>query len=169
MIRPTAESDWEILREVRLRALSDTPLAFGSTYAKESAFTDQQWRQRASQRSGTGSAVTFLAFDTEHVCCGIVGCFTSEDEPDCRSIVSMWVAPSVRRQGVGRQLLQKAEDWAIGQGASKLVLDVTEGNTPAIECYRRFGFEFTGQSSPYENDPKLRELWMVKKCPPKSA
>ena len=36
-------------KTVRLRALEDTPLAFGSTYARESQLTDEEWEARAAR------------------------------------------------------------------------------------------------------------------------
>ena len=75
----------------------------------------------------------------------------------------MWVAPEVRQQGVGTRLIQAAEDWAKEAGFKELVLDVTEGNTPAIALYERCGFQFTGKTDRYPNDPSLLELFMLKK------
>jgi hypothetical protein len=47
-------TDWEELRELRLRALADAPNAFASTRGKEAAFPDDVWRQRA--QGGPASA-----------------------------------------------------------------------------------------------------------------
>ena len=60
-------------------------------------------------------------------------------------------------------LIQAAEDWAKEAGFKELVLDVTEGNTPAIALYERCGFQFTGKTDRYPNDPSLLELFMLKK------
>ena len=36
-------SQWQILRDVRLKALDDTPNAFGSTLDKEIGYTENDW------------------------------------------------------------------------------------------------------------------------------
>jgi ribosomal protein S18 acetylase RimI-like enzyme len=43
--------DWETLRDVRLTALQESPYAFGSNYAREAAFTEEQWLGRINDRS----------------------------------------------------------------------------------------------------------------------
>src|SRR4051794_15331093 len=86
-----------LLREIRLRALSDTPLAFGSTYVREKAFDADEWQRRATRAATSDDGAMFLAFDDHH-CCGIIGCFASEDLPGQACIVSMWVAPEYRRR-----------------------------------------------------------------------
>lgn len=42
-LRPVVEKDWESLREIRLRALTEDPEAFGSTLALESAWEKSDW------------------------------------------------------------------------------------------------------------------------------
>ena len=74
----------------------------------------------------------------------------------------MWVAPEVRRGGVASRLIKAVETWARSQNIRELSLDVTDINAPAIELYRKCGFEFTGERHPYPNDPALRELVMCK-------
>ena len=67
-----------VFRDVRLRALLDAPTAFGSTYAKESLLSDEEWMKRAVRWSSDGSAM-FLVFEGE-IACGIIGSF-EEDDP----------------------------------------------------------------------------------------
>jgi hypothetical protein len=54
-------------KDVRLRALQDSPMAFSSTYANESQFPDEEWRKRSVRGSSDGAA-GFLAFDGERGC-----------------------------------------------------------------------------------------------------
>jgi RimJ/RimL family protein N-acetyltransferase len=45
-IRKLTAEDWRLLAEIRLQALHTDPLVFGSTYAYESTFTEEDWRKR---------------------------------------------------------------------------------------------------------------------------
>jgi ribosomal protein S18 acetylase RimI-like enzyme len=145
-------------KAVRLRALKDSPSAFGSTYLKESQFTDEEWDTRARNLTGE-RAVAYLALDNEEYC-GIAGCFRNKQDSLNADLVSMWVAPESRRTGVGRLLVDAIAAWAIDRGAQNLHLMVTSSNHAAIEFYKRNGFSMTGRTEPYPNDPKLIEYEM---------
>src|SRR5712692_5958294 len=62
-LEPITPQNAMIFKAVRLRALQDTPSAFGSTYAKESQLADADWIKRAVQWNGERSAA-FLAMDS---------------------------------------------------------------------------------------------------------
>ena len=57
VVREVIPDDWQTLRDIRLAALREAPYAFGSSYAREAPFTEEQWRGRISDRS-----VTYLAY-----------------------------------------------------------------------------------------------------------
>ncbi len=75
-------------KTVRLRALQDTPLAFGSTYARESQLTDEEWEARAA-RLTNGRDIGFLGHcDGKYA--GLALCFTDEEDPHKGQLISMW-------------------------------------------------------------------------------
>ncbi|HSP72692.1 MAG TPA: GNAT family N-acetyltransferase, partial [Gaiellaceae bacterium] len=58
--------------------------------------------------------------------------------------LGLMVAAGHRRRGVGRALLQAAEDWARGAGIRKLELHVFPYNEAAIALYESCGYEREG-------------------------
>ncbi len=58
-------------KEVRLRALLDTPSAFGSTYARENSFSEEEWESRTLNLNGV-RAVGYMAFGQDGYCGRVV-------------------------------------------------------------------------------------------------
>jgi ribosomal-protein-alanine N-acetyltransferase len=58
------------------------------------------------------------------------------------------VAPEFQRQGIGRTLLDHFLDNARQSGASKVHLEVRDGN-PAVQMYRSAGFRLEGRRRKY--------------------
>jgi ribosomal protein S18 acetylase RimI-like enzyme len=58
----------------------------------------------------------------------------------------MWVAPEVRRTGVGKALVDRVIEWAQANGISRVLLDVADMNTPAIALYDLKGFKPNGKA-----------------------
>jgi ribosomal protein S18 acetylase RimI-like enzyme len=147
-------------KNIRLRALKDTPSAFGRTYAEESQFSDTQWRQRiAIWNSGTTS-VCYIAMDG-HTPCGIIACYIDDHDPPRPNVASMWVAPNHRRSGLGSRLLKQVERWAQNLASPQLRLMVTSSNAAAIKFYQRYGFVLTGIIEPYPPNPALHQCEMT--------
>jgi ribosomal protein S18 acetylase RimI-like enzyme len=57
-------------------------------------------------------------------------------------VSSLYVLPEFQGRGVGRMLLQTAEVRARGHGVDRIWLGVMTLNTPALDWYRKIGFEF---------------------------
>jgi ribosomal protein S18 acetylase RimI-like enzyme len=153
VIRGVSPDDWETLRGVRLAALREAPSAFGSTYAREAAFTEERWRGRISERH-----VTYFGYlpDAPEPA-GLIGVYVAGELAD---VVSMWVRPAARGRGVGEALISAAADWSRARGHDDVFLWVTESNTAARKLYERCGFTLTGQEQPLPSDPTLTEVRM---------
>ncbi len=155
LVRQAVAGEWELMRDVRLAALREAPYAFGSTYARESSFTEEQWRGRLSSRS-----VTFFAFAGK--CpppepAGLAGVYEEDGAAD---LVSMWVRPAARGLGVGQALVEAAAGWGKARRHDSLYLWVTETNAPARRLYERCGFIPTGERQPLPSDPSRPEIRM---------
>jgi ribosomal protein S18 acetylase RimI-like enzyme len=160
---PITRQNVGIFKDVRLRALQDTPSAFGSTYARESLLTDDDWLTRAERWNGDRAA-GFMAID-RRTACGLVCSFLDEQDATRAHLISMWTAPTHRRQGLGQRLVSEVLAWAGSRGARRMVLLVTSNNQAAQRFYERLGFAFTGRTEPYPNDPALIEHEMSRPIP----
>lgn len=63
---------------------------------------------------------------------------------DCAALHALDVSPPLRRQGSAHNILRAAAAWAQQNGASRLILLVTEANTPARHLYASLGLRVVG-------------------------
>lgn len=136
--RAAGPEDWAAWRDLRLRALRDSPDAFGSTYEHESAFTEGDWRARLSD----GPAVLGLVAGRA---VGQGAAFL--DRPGSLKVVAMWTDPAYRGRGVGSAVLDHLLAWAADLGLPAH-LDVAGPNVQARALYERRGFAATGHREP---------------------
>jgi ribosomal protein S18 acetylase RimI-like enzyme len=152
-VREISADDWELMRDVRLAALAEAPDAFGSSYAREIAFGEEQWRGRISDRS-----VTFFAYtDPAEAPAGLAGVYIEDGVAD---IVSMWVRPGNRGKKIGEALVEAAASWAKARDFRTLYLWVTDTNDAARRLYERCGFTATGEQQPLPSNTALTEIRM---------
>lgn len=150
---------FEIYREIRLRALQESPTAFGSLYSAEVTVHDAEWKRRA-ERCCAERHIGLLAMDAK-LACGIVRATPDTEHPQIVWLESMWVSPESRRKGLGRLLVNKILTWAGQNEMHAVKLSVTENNRPALGLYTSLGFVATGRTEPFPHDPRLTELEMV--------
>lgn len=148
-VRPFCPEEWATYRDLRLRALTDAPQAFGSTSERESALPEQYWADRVA--TATDSALQFLLLaELQAEPVGLALGFIDPAEPELAHLYQMWVAPHARSHGCGTGLLQAVSTWARGTTARALTLCVTCGNSSARRLYERAGF------TPYRTQEPLR-------------
>jgi ribosomal-protein-alanine N-acetyltransferase len=67
-------------------------------------------------------------------------------------IVSVAVLPQYRRKGIGQALIMKAMEGMRTYNAKQCFLEVRVTNTPAINLYKKLGFEITRTINGYYSD-----------------
>jgi GNAT superfamily N-acetyltransferase len=154
IVRRVRADDWELVRDLRLRALRDAPAAFESRYEDEQHRPEAGWREWLERSSGV-SAVASL----DGQAAGLVGGYI--EDASYVELVSMWVVPAARGHGVGRALVEEVVRWAREQSVNQVRLWVTRGNDTAERLYHRHGFVRTGevQSLP-AGHPGIEEIGM---------
>lgn len=137
-IRRLRAADAAAFRTVRLRALRDSPTAFGSSYHEESG-QPLEW---FAARLETGGALMFGGF-VDGVLAGIAAVVreAAAKERHRAEIRSMFVAPEYRGRGLAAALLGHALAAADAMpGVWQVTLTVTAGNVAAQRLYEAHGF-----------------------------
>lgn len=171
-VRRTSPPDWEVMRELRLAALRTDPDAFGSTLERELAFEQQEWEERCANPDSYvaflyGRPVGLGAFVPTTIAAPSHGDDATSNGPaaqgsaQVRQIVSVWMAPDARGQGVAQAVIETLVESARRQGAARLTLLVTIGNELAVRLYRRIGFRETGRTEALPGRPHLLEAEMT--------
>ena len=118
------------------------------------ADTEERWRQRL--RAVPYNVVAYLGDEPA----GIVS--ATDLIYGEMVLLSLWVAPAARGQGVGDELIGAVLRRAVAHGASRVALDVRNMNRHAMGLYRRHGFLDAGPTPDLEpDDPPERRMVRV--------
>jgi ribosomal protein S18 acetylase RimI-like enzyme len=145
------EGDWSRLKRIRLTALRESPHAFLSSFDREYAYDEEQWRAEFA-RGEWAVAVT------DHWDVGLLGA-TCESAAlsDERYLEYIWVSPDSRGCGVASMLLRTVLDHLRDSGVLTVWLWVLDGNERAMRLYERFGFLSTHERQPLTDKPERSE------------
>ncbi|MEO5852595.1 MAG: bifunctional GNAT family N-acetyltransferase/class I SAM-dependent methyltransferase [Nocardioides sp.] len=151
LTRRATEDDWETWREIRLRSLLDSPDAFGSTYDRELAFTEADWRGRLHQ----GPRV-LVSVDGCAVALG--GGFPV---PEGLMVFGMWTDPAHRGHGHATAVLDVVVGWARERDLP-VELHVNLANPGARAAYEHYGFVASGELEPLRpgSDQQIERMWL---------
>jgi GNAT superfamily N-acetyltransferase len=173
--RPS-EDDWAAIRDLRLRAVTDTPMAFLETREQVLAIDEDGWRARV-HRNVNDDATQAVAVAPDGRWVGSMVCFVSEGAPGYiaeprpgprrANLVGVFVDPEWRGDaGVTDALLGEIGRWAgVEKGFTELFLHVSDRNPRALRSYEKRGFAATGNVDAIPEQPGERELEMVARLP----
>jgi ribosomal protein S18 acetylase RimI-like enzyme len=147
LIRPLLADEWPLYRDLRLRALRDSPDAYGSILDLEAAMTDAEWAERLARGAHSPDELPLTA-ECEGEPCGLAWVRLDDDTRESAHLYQMWVSDAHRRRGIGRALVDAAAAWARLVGARRLELDVTSNNEAAVRLYEGAGFVTYGERRP---------------------
>jgi ribosomal protein S18 acetylase RimI-like enzyme len=143
-VRRLGAAEADLLRDLRLRALRDAPMAFGSNFAREEGYEPEQWARWATASASGEQQAIFVAEPRAGMASGVI----DDEDPALAHLYAMWVAPDARGTGAGRALLDAVLAWATERGAERLTTSVTDGNAAAAALYQAAGFTDTGRREP---------------------
>ncbi len=137
IISKLTSDEWQKYRDIRLLALKSDPHAFGSSYEEEINLTEADWRNRIN--------VMWFA-KVNHDVIGLIGLLQRENQASrhCGYIISLWVKPEFRRQGIAKNLVQKLKELSVGLGLRKLSLQVSATQPNAKRLYEKLDFQEVG-------------------------
>ena len=132
--------EWRALRSLRLEALENSPLSYGTTHAREVLRLDGEWRERAAAGAAGQDEVAIAALADG----SWVGMARGYLEPPIAHLIAVYVTPAWRRRGIAKALSLAVATWARERGASAILLSVSDWNDGARRVYEAIGFVPTG-------------------------
>jgi ribosomal protein S18 acetylase RimI-like enzyme len=137
VIRPARTTDLESLTALLLEL-----------FQIETDFTPDAGRQEAGLKqllTAAGAVVLVAESHAEIVgMCTVQRLISTVEGGPAGLLEDMIVKREFRRQGIGQALLSAAEDWAAGQGLTRLQLLAEAENQAALDFYAGSGWQTTG-------------------------
>jgi GrpB-like predicted nucleotidyltransferase (UPF0157 family)/ribosomal protein S18 acetylase RimI-like enzyme len=154
-VRRMRSEEWSQLRDLRLSALRDTPLAFGSTYERELAYPPDRWRSWAADAADGDEFIAVAV--TGGRWAAMARGSADRDDPRAAFLTAVYVAQEWRGQGLGREVSAAVIEWARELGFESIRLHVADWNGGARRLYESLGFLATGATEALPHDPSVTE------------
>ncbi len=123
-------------KDVKFRAITAMDLVEVYAIEKDS-YPHDPWTMGQIKEEVAGKSRYYLVAEKGGQVIGYAGALKRGDSTD---VMTLTVASTFRRQGIGRELLRRLIDWARTQKTPSMMLEVRAGNDEAIPLYESFGF-----------------------------
>ena len=149
------------LRTLRLRALTDSPAAFGVAAEQEAELSASHWAELTRQSEAGDHLAIYIAVAGDDWL-GMGAGRWHDRERGIAQLWGMWVDPTARGLGVGARLVADVRGWAAARGARFLRLGVATRPGDPTPFYERLGFVPTGETRMMRTDPTRPAHFLVR-------
>lgn len=151
IIRRIRIGEFDLFKQIRLRALKEAPYAFSSTYESALQRSEESWREQADNSAQGSDRATFITF-SDDAPVGIAALYRVENQINVGAMLQVWVAPEHRGTGVARDLIDAIFEWA-GENNFRMILSrIRDGNIRAQKFYTKYGFSNSDEFSSSDFD-----------------
>jgi ribosomal protein S18 acetylase RimI-like enzyme len=155
---------WLAYRDLRLRALLDSPQAFGTSYAEALQLPEAHWRMRLHDAATADTNWLLFARQGEALV-GMIGAYVDSDNaPDTATVIAVFIVPETRGHGISTLLMDAILD-ALRENPTlhKARLAVNKHQTPALNLYQRSGFTIVGETPCLMGHGEIADEFLMEK------
>jgi RimJ/RimL family protein N-acetyltransferase len=138
IVRQFIPHEWQIYKQIRLKALQTDPSVFGSTYDETITQPDIYWRERLENPDNG----IFGIFHGE-ILIGMTGIYIEDKASGEAWLGSSWLEKEWRNKGLSKKLFDARLKWARQHSALKdLLVAHKEHNISSRQAILKQGFQF---------------------------
>lgn len=138
---------WQRLRDIRLRALEESPEWFAALFEKESQRSDSEWQKEAS-------TAHWRAISREGIDIALMGVTAAEPIRECDCwLFGCWIEPHFRGLGIMKMMIDELDAICVEENWTLQGLGVWPDNIRAIKSYEKYGFKKAGEPKASRSRP----------------
>lgn len=151
--------EWQLYKELRLRALKEEPQAFGSTYEENLNHPDAYWKQRLEDSFKKDTQwLLFARLNNQLI--GMIGAYLEKE--DQAEVIAMYVMPETRGKGISKLLMKELiKKIKINNDIKKIIITVNPEQKAALHLYHNVGFQLVSQEKDILGDGKEHKLYKL--------
>lgn len=136
-IRRLGPQDVSLFKQLRLEALQLEPGVYGSNYAKESQYPEEEWLRRLSNNSAA-----FYALYHNDDPIGITGVVVDWNDAESALMIASYIRKPYRSRGLSRLFYEQRLAWAREKGLKTATVGHRESNLASKRANQHFRFQF---------------------------
>lgn len=161
LIRRIKSGEGLLYKKMRLASLFDSPSAFSTTFESANNRNLEIWNKQADSAAVGVDKFIFFAFFNENPV-GIVALYRDDQNKDSGEVIQFWIDREHRGGFVAGKLIEEIFSWAKKYNFKCLKAWINTRNERAIRFFRKYGFELTTKTQPFQSGSDQMSCLMTK-------